>query len=162
VGVAALLLAGLGLLSLGAAGCGGAAGAGRGSGAPASDRFVYVFHQDGKGVSVIDPASDKVVKTEALGATAPYPSNQYATGSGYALLGWKTRVDLVDLNTMQVVKSIPLPAKNVGVWADMTPGGHYGVIAAREAEEILWVDTDPKSPQFGKVVDKLSTPGKGP
>lgn len=160
------------------AGCGGTNSASPPSSPsqPATDAWVFVMNNKSDTISVINPVSNQVVKTiDAKGITmAPYPSNKWATGSGYVLSGWRRSLSILKVSgeDISVVKNLTLPPSvtsqngkhlpQTGVWADITPDGLLGVVAVREAEKMLFIDMNPKDSAFGTVVDTVDTSHLGP
>jgi YVTN family beta-propeller protein len=143
--------------------------------APPSDGYVFVMNTGSDTISVIDPKTNTVIKTlSAQGMTlSPYPSDQYAPGSGYVLSGWKNTLSILKVSgtSVSLVKNIPLPpsvtTKNgtpvpqTGVWGDITPSG-TGVVAVREAEKYLFLNMNPHSKTFGQVEYSIDTAQLGP
>ncbi len=172
------VLAGLGLI-VGVAACGPPPKAAPAKPAVKPIGYVFVMNTGSKTISVIDPMTNKVVKTiDAKGMVlAPYPSNQYATGTGYVLSGWKSELSILKVSgeNVSLVKNLTLPASvtpnpkkpgtmmpQLGVWQDITSNGKLGVVAVREAEKILYIDMNPKSSKFGDVIYTLNTSNLGP
>jgi YVTN family beta-propeller protein len=159
------------------AGCAGdgssAGGSGTDDGAAAGDdpdgpATVYVFNTGDRTVSVVDVASDEVVATPFLGATASFPSNQYAPGQT------RTAGDPLWLNVDRGVRAVDaatlstLGAVETGSganWLEVTPDRRHLLVSAREpAHRQLRLDADPASETFGEVtgeIDRRPEGGRG-
>lgn len=168
-------LFGLGLTTA-LAGCGASSAQSPTTASPKPTGYVFVMNAGSQTISVINPVTNRVVKTiNGQGMTlAPYPSNQYATGTGYVLSGWKRSLSILKVSgeNVSLVKNIALPPSvtvrngvkvhQIGVWQDITPNGQLGLVSVREAEQYLFIDMNPKSKTFGSVLATIDTRHMGP
>jgi YVTN family beta-propeller protein len=147
---------------------GAGAGAADSGDAPGGPPTVYVFNTGDRTVSVVDVASDEVVATPHLGATASFPSNQYAPGLT------TTPGDPLWLNVDRGVRAVEAGtlAERAAVetgsganWLELTPDGRHLLVSAREpAHRQFRLDADPASETFGAVtgeIDRRPEGGRG-
>jgi YVTN family beta-propeller protein len=150
--------------ALATAGCLGGSGSEQESG----PETVYVFNTGDKTISVIDAATDELVTTQYLGATASFPANQYVAD-------YTTQAgDPMWLNVDQGVRALDagdlseLAALDTGTganWQEVTPDGEHVVVSAREpVHKQFRLDADPESDSFGDVtgeIDRSDEDGRG-
>jgi YVTN family beta-propeller protein len=126
---------------------------------------VFVFNTDDKTVSIIDAASDEVVATPHLGATASFPSNQFAPrltdGPDDPLwLNVDRGVRALEVGTLSEVASIETGSG--ANWQELTPDGTHLVVSAREPAHAQYrIDADPTSESFGEITAKLDRTDEG-
>lgn len=131
-----------------------------GGGAPT----VFVFNTGDKTVSVIDAATDELVTTTFLGATASFPSNQYApslvnSGDDYLWLNVSSGIKPVGVGSLATEPTIETGSN--ANWQELTPDGSTLVASAREpVHKQLKVDADPGSDTFAEVVDEIDRSGE--
>ncbi|MFB6146191.1 MAG: hypothetical protein ABEJ08_00705 [Halobacteriaceae archaeon] len=138
------------------AGCTGLTGGNGGDGGP---KTVFVFNTADKTVSIIDAATDELLASPYLGATASFPSNQWTpslldseTGSLWLdVKGGVKAVDPTDLSDLTTYDTGT--GKN---WQELTPDGSSLVVSAREPAHTQYrIDADTTSDTFGEVTAEL-------
>lgn len=143
------------------AGCTGSLpGVGEGGGAST----VFVFNTGDKTVSVIDAATDELVTTTFLGATASFPSNQYAPSlvdseDDYLWLNVSGGIKPVGAGSLSTETTIETGSD--ANWQELTPDGSALVVSAREpVHQQFKIDADPSSDAFGEVLAELDRTGE--
>lgn len=123
--------------------------------------LIYAFNKGNNTVSVIDPVDQqvKVVETLPFDAYGLYPSNQYGLGSGYLMLPEKNKVVIMRDSDLKPAATVNMPGAN-GIWNKILPNGKEGVIVGRSTDQIVWVNMDPASREFGVVLRRVTMPGK--
>ena len=135
------------------------------------DATVFVFNTADKTVSLIDAATRELRATTYLGATASFPSNQYAprttdSTSGALWLNVGQGVRAVDPTSLDSIARVDTGSGSN--WLEHTPpdaDAQHVVVSAREpAHEQLRIDADPDSNSFGEVTARIdrSTNYDGP
>ena len=133
---------------------------------PQTDRpTVFVFNTGDGTVSVIDADSEEVVATRDIGATASFPSNQYAPGLT------TDPADPLWLNVGRGVRALSVGtlAQRATVetgsganWLELTPDGAHLVVSARDdAHAQFRLDADPDSDTFGEVTGRIDRADEG-
>jgi len=145
------------------AGCMGSTSDDADGGGDASAETVFVFNTGDKTVSVV--ATDEVVATPHLGATASFPSNQYAPD----LTDEPT--DSLWLNVDRGVRAVEVGSLSEAAavetgsganWQELTPDGSHLVVSAREPAHTQYrVDADPDSASFGEVTATIDRSDEG-
>ena len=125
---------------------------------------VFVFNTGEMTVSLIDPATDDLVETTHLGATASFPANQYATT--------EREIETLWLNVEDGVRGYAPASLDLDVefetgsdsnWQEVTPDGRHLVVSAREPTHAQYrIDADPSSGSFGEVTGEIDRDEAGP
>jgi DNA-binding beta-propeller fold protein YncE len=160
-----LLATGAALGAAATAGCAGDDGGTDEGGGDASRATVFVFNTDDGTVSLIDPGSDDLVGTRAIGLSSSFPSNQYtpdlADDRGESLwLNVGRGVRGLSVGSLSETASI---ATGSGAnWLERTPEGSHVVVSAREpAHRQFRIDADPTSDTFGDVTGEIDRRPEG-
>jgi DNA-binding beta-propeller fold protein YncE len=169
-----LLATGAAAGAVAATGCAGGDGDGNdtsddGDGGDSGGQHTVFVSNTGDGtMSLIDPETDAVVETRAVGLSSSFPSNQYTP-------------ELADdpeeslwLNVGRGVRGLSIGSlsetASVGTgsganWLERTPGGDHVVVSAREPTHAQFrIDADPDSESFGDVtaeIDRTPEGGRG-
>ena len=129
---------------------------------------VFVFNTGDGTVSVIDPETDEVVETRAVGLTSSFPSNQYTpalTDSPAAPLWANVDEGVRALSAGELTEERRIETGSGANWQEQTPDGEHLVVSAREpAHRQFRIDADPDSETFGEVtaeLDRTSEGGRG-
>jgi YVTN family beta-propeller protein len=146
------------------AGCVGGDSTGDGS----SQDAVFVFNTGDGTVSVLDPATDEVLTTRAVGLSSSFPANQFAPNLT------TEPDDPLWLNVDRGVRAVAVgPLSTVAAvetgsgfnWQELTPDGRHLLVSAREpAHRQLRIDADRGSETFGEVtaeIDRTPEGGRG-
>jgi YVTN family beta-propeller protein len=120
-----------------------------------ADDMVLVSNAKDKTLSYIDPSTDSVVATVAVGTKGSWPSNQ--RNGKYIAFNTKKGVDIVSV-TGNVVSSLDLKSKKN--WQDFTPNGKLLVTSSRDVDISYFIDMNEKSENFGKVIGQVQWPEK--
>jgi YVTN family beta-propeller protein len=145
-----------------AAGCVDAVDDGGGETSPET---VFVFNTGEGTVSLIDAASDEVVDTLHLGATASFPSNQFTPtlsddASAPLWLNVDGGVRAIEAGTLETVAKVTTGSG--ANWQERTPDGAHVVVSAREpAHRQVRIDADPNSERFGEETARIERRSEG-
>ena len=159
-----LLATGAAAGAVATAGCTGSDGEGDDAQRPT----VFVFNTDDGTVSLIDPESDDLIETRAVGLSSSFPSNQYtptlADERGESLwLNVGRGVRGLAVGSLSETASVE--TESGANWLERTPDGSHVVVSAREPTHTqLRIDADPDSERFGEVtgeIDRTSEGGRG-
>ncbi|WP_210423533.1 beta-propeller fold lactonase family protein [Halorussus marinus] len=126
---------------------------------------IFVFNTDEKTVSVIDAATHEVVATPHLGATASFPSNQYAPGltdepTDPLWLNVDRGVRAIEVGSLSSVAAVETGSG--ANWQELTPDGAHLVVSAREPAHTQYrIDADRESRSFGEVTAEIDRADEG-
>lgn len=157
-------------LLAGSAVAGAAASAGCSSRLPGgeeggSSETVFVFNTGDLTVSIIDAAADELVTTQYLGATASFPSNQFApslTDSPEDVLWLNVDDGVRAMNAASLSEDVAFETGSGANWQEVTPDGEHLVVSAREpVHKQFKLDADPASDSFGEVVAEIDRKPEG-
>ena len=138
------------------------------SGGPTEQPTVFVFNTGEGTVSLIDPESDELVETRAIGLSSSFPSNQYTPGLTDApedslWLNVGRGVRGVEVGTL--TETARVETGSGANWLEQTPDGRHVVVSAREPIHRQYrLDADPASETFGDVtaeIDRTPEGGRG-
>lgn len=119
--------------------------------------LLFVVNNGDASVSVIDTGSDEVLKTFPVGTTAAFPANKQFERGDVLVTGLHSdkepTVHFVDLQKGEVLKVIETGSSQN--YTELTPDGHFAIVAARFADSFLKIGADPRLPDFGQVVATL-------
>lgn len=126
---------------------------------------VFVFNTGDGTVSLIDVETAEVVRTDPIGLTSSFPSNQYTPGltdsEGDTLwLDVDQGVRAVAVDTFEEQARI---ATGSGAnWQEQTPDGTFLLVSAREPEHRQYrIDADRDSDGFGDVTGEIDRQPEG-
>ncbi|RJX50197.1 hypothetical protein DP106_06360 [Halonotius pteroides] len=117
---------------------------------------VFVFNTGDGTVSLIDPASNEVVGSGAIGLSSSFPSNQYTPdltdgSEGVLWLNVEHGVGALTAGTLDEVAHVDTGSS--ANWQEQTPDGDYLVVSAREPSRMNYrIDADRWSTTVGEVV----------
>ena len=117
---------------------------------------VFVFNIGDGTVSLIDPASNEVVGSRAIGLSSSFPSNQYTPdltdGSEDVLwLNVEHGVRALTVGTLDEVARVDTGSG--ANWQEQTPDGDHLVVSAQEPSHMNYrIDADRRSATVGEVV----------
>lgn len=125
---------------------------------PETDPTVFVFNTGEMTVSLIDPIEDDLIRSEYIGTTSSWPSNQYAAV--------EPDIDTLWLNVEGGVHGFDIADDLDQVadietgsdanWQELTPDGEHLVISSREPVHTHYrVDADPESDTFGEITGEI-------
>jgi len=126
---------------------------------------VFVFNTGDGTVSLIDPETDDVVGTRALGLSSSFPSNQYTPDlvedpADSLWLNVDRGVRGVSAGTLSETARVETGSGRN--WLERTPGGDHVVVSAREpAHAQFRIDADPDTGTFGDVTGELDRTDEG-
>ena len=129
---------------------------------------VFVFNTGDGTVSLIDPGSDELLETRAVGLSSSFPSNQYTPGliddpddSLWLNVGRGVR----GLAVGSLSETARVETGSGANWLEQTPDGSHVVVSAREPSHRQFrIDADPASETFGEVtaeIDRTPESGRG-
>jgi len=168
-----LLAGGAAASAVAAAGCAGDDGTtasddASGDNASGEQATVFVFNTGDGTVSLIDPTTNEVVGSRAIGLSSSFPSNQYTPTLT------DTTTDPLWLNVDRGVRALTAGglAETARVdtgsganWQEQTPDGDHLVVSAREPSHTNYrIDADRGSETFGAVtaeIDRSPEGGRG-
>jgi YVTN family beta-propeller protein len=161
-----LLASGATASAVAAAGC---AGNGRSdddtaaSTEPGDEPTVFVFNTGDGTVSLIDPATNEVVGSRAIGLSSSFPSNQYTptlTDAATDLLWLNVDRGVRALTAGGLEEAARIDTGSGANWQEQTPDGSHVVVSAREPSHTNYrVDADRESETFGEVTGELDRGG---
>lgn len=155
-----------GTAAIGAAAVAGCVGSDE---AATSDRgTVFVFNTADGTVSIVDVATDEVVRTASIGVTSSFPSNQFSPRLT------DRREQPLWLNVDRGVRALAVGSLSTigrvdtgsgANWLERTPDGRHVIVSAREpVHRQFRVDSVPSSGSFGEVtgeIDRSTEDGYG-
>ena len=163
-----LLTSGAAASTVAAAGCAGDSGSEAGDDTDAASTgqpTVFVFNTGDGTLSLIDPASNEVVGSRAIGLSSSFPSNQYTP----ALTD--TPDDALWLNVGQGVRALTagtleevarVDTGSGANWQEQTPNGSHVIVSAREPSHTNYrIDADRDAETFGAVTGTLDRTDEG-
>jgi len=163
-----LLASGATASAVAAAGCAGDGGSEAGDDEDAASTgkpTVFVFNTGDGTVSLIDPASNEVVGSRAVGLSSSFPSNQYTPDltdeSEDALwLNVEQGVRALTAGTLEEVARVDTGSG--ANWQEQTPDGSHVVVSAREPSHTNYrIDADRDAETFGEVTGELDRVDEG-
>ena len=164
-----LLAGGAAASAVAAAGCAGEGGT-TGSDDASSDETadqatVFVFNTGDGTVSLIDPTTNEVVGSRAIGLSASFPSNQYTptlTDAATDPLWLNVDRGVRALTAGGLEETARVDTGSGANWQEQTPDGGHLVVSAREPSHTNYrIDADPDSEMFGDVTGELDRTDEG-
>lgn len=135
------------------------------TGSPERQPTVFVFNTGDGTVSLIDPGTDELLETRAIGLSSSFPSNQYTRTLT------DRPADALWLNVGRGVRGLAVgslqgtAAVETGSganWLEQTPDGDHVVVSAREpAHAQFRIDADTDSDTFGEVTGRIERADEG-
>ena len=117
---------------------------------------VFVFNTGDGTVSLIDPASNEVVGSRAIGLSSSFPSNQYTPDltDGSEDVLWLNVEHGVRAFTAGTLDEVAHVDTGSGAnWQGQTPDGDHLVVSAQEPSHMNYrIDADRRSATVGEVV----------
>ena len=165
-----LLAGGAAASAIAAAGCTGeegTTGSDDASGDDASDEqpTVFVFNTGDGTVSLIDPTTNEVVGSRAIGLSSSFPSNQYTptlTDTAADPLWLNVDRGVRALTAGGLAETARVETGSGANWQEQTPDGSHLVVSAREPSHTNYrIDADRESETFGEVTGELDRTDEG-
>ena len=119
---------------------------------------VFVFNTGDMTVSLIDPGNDELLRSEFIGTTASWPSNQYASINPDVQTLWmNVEGGVVGFDAAEeLTEVVEVETGSDANWQELTPDGSRLVISAREPTHAHFlVDADPASASFGEIIGEI-------
>jgi YVTN family beta-propeller protein len=132
---------------------------------PEESETVFVFNTGDGTVSLIDVETDEVVRTDPIGLTSSFPSNQYTprlTDAAEDTL-WLDVDRGVRAVTVESFEEQASAETGSGAnWLEQTPDGNHLLVSAREPEHRQYrIDADTDSDGFGDVTGEIDRQPEG-
>lgn len=125
----------------------------------ATDSTIFVFNTGDMTVSMIDPSTDELLRSEYLGATASWPSNQYASVNPEVSTLWlNVEGGIYGFSIEDQFQHIAdIETGSSSNWQELTPDGTQLVVSAREPAHTHYrIDADPESETFGTITGEIA------
>lgn len=124
--------------------------------------LIFVSNTGDQSVSIIDAATDEVIKTIPVRTDYTWPSNQWLRGGNFIWAGLQAdkskEVRILDVQQGKVIKKIETgSARN---YLEVTPDGEFAIVAAREVDKYFKIGANPNKPTFAEIVAELKAPDK--
>lgn len=124
---------------------------------------VFVFNTGEMTVSLLDPERDELVRSEYIGTTSSWPSNQYAAvDPDIETLWMNVEGGVYGFDTGEELSQVAdIETGSDANWQELSPDGQHLVISAREPAHTHYrVDADPDSDTFGEITGEIDRSGE--
>ncbi|HET7558451.1 MAG TPA: twin-arginine translocation signal domain-containing protein, partial [Limnochordia bacterium] len=118
--------------------------------------LLFVATGGNKGLSVIDVRTGTLVKQIEVGTAFNYPANQWTYDSRYIWGSASGESQVIDVFTGTIIWRHP-GSKDHHNYVEVTPDGHYAVVAQRFNDHFIKVGADPNKPDWLQVVAEYQT-----
>ena len=119
---------------------------------------VFVFNTGDMTVSLIDAVDDELIRSEYLGTTSSWPSNQYASiERDIETLWMNVEGGVYGFDTSDSFEQVAeIETGSNANWQELSPDGKHLVISSREPVHTHYrVDADPSSDTFGEITAEI-------
>lgn len=119
---------------------------------------IFVFNTGDMTVSLIDPATDELLRSEYIATSSSWPSNQYAAIEPTIETLWmNVQGGVYGFDASEQLSQVAeIETGSDANWQELTPDGSRLVISSREPVHSHYlVDADPESDTFGDILDQI-------